>query len=148
VTDNTEQPDGVGQDASSEKDLSDEQSVAVLCQRIENGIPVMACVMHREPFDTSLCRHDARLPAEVLQVPLPSWWDGWYDLGNDWYAAKIDLEPALLAALLVGANTKDQVRACSRRAIGKIVEQADAVLKVPDNGDDRHNPDLDDIMAA
>lgn len=146
MIDQTEQPDGEGQDANDF--FVDDQSVAVLYQRIENGIPVMACVMHREPFDTSLCRHDARLPAEVLQVPLPSWWDGWYDLGNDWYAARIDLEPALLAALLVGANTKDQVRACSRRAIGKIVEHADAVLKVPDSGDDRHNPDLDDIMAA
>lgn len=146
MTDQAEQPDDVDEDASDDTDK--EQSVAVLYQLIENGKPVMSCLMHPEPFNSRLVHHDARLPPEVLQVPLPSWWDGWYDLGNDWYAARIDLEPALLAAMLVGANTKDQVRACSRRAIGKIVEQADAVLKVPESSDERHNPDLDDLMAA
>lgn len=144
----TNQPElsgGMGEDANYEEE---DQSVAVLYQLVENGIPVLACLMHPEPFNGDLCRHDARLPPEVLQVPLPDWWDGWYDLGNDWYAARIDMQPALIAALLVGATGKDQVRALSRRAIGKIVEQADAILKVPESGDERHNPDLDDIMAA
>lgn len=146
MSNQTEQPGGVGEDANGI--AVDDQSVAIVYQLIEDGVPVMACLLHPEPFNPELCRHDARLPLEVVQVPLPSWWDGWIDLGDGWFAARIDMQAALIAALLVGASGKDQVRSRSRHAIGKIVEQADAVLKVPGTSEERHNPDLDDIMAA
>jgi hypothetical protein len=128
--------------------MDDRPAIAVVYQLIEDGVPVLAGLMHREPFRPGQCRHDARIPADVIARPLPAWWDGWLDLGDGWFAAGIDLEPALLAAMLVGADDKDQIRTCSRRAVERIVAEADAVLKVPASGDDRHNPDLDDIFAA
>lgn len=128
--------------------MDDRPAIAVMYQFVHEGRPVMAGLMHREPFRPGMCRHDERIPADVIGRPLPSWWDGWLDLGDGWFAACVDMEPALLAAMLVGAGGKDGIRACSRRAVEQIVAEADAILKVPAHGDDRHNPDLDDIFAA
>lgn len=136
-------PGGAGQDADDSQ-----RAVAVLYQLIDDGLPVMSCLMHPEPFHPDLCRHDGRLPAEVLEVALPTEWDDWLDLGDGWFAAQIRMDSPLIAALLIGAGSgKDEVRRASRQAVAKITEKADLVLRTADVNEDRHNPMLDEVMA-
>lgn len=128
--------------------MHERPAVAFVYQLIEGGVPVLAGLLHREPFEPDACRHDARIPPEVVQVSVPEYWDGWHPLGGGWFVARIDFEPALVTALLVGSVGKDEVRASVRRAVSALSAEADAVLSEPANGDDRHNPNLDDFMSA